>query len=208
MQEVQNGKAAARRSRHSAAQGSVSGKIRRAGGRLLARLCRSDEGQSLVEMAYIIPIFLAVIMGMFSIGLGMIVYEQLGEAAYEGAVAIVQNQGVDDSGTSTQTDLCLKAYNAVQAVLTGGPNWSSTNLANITYSATLYNGTTATAIPSSNGSFSCSSQSIAGDLGPKSQVTFTLKYTYTWLPILNPVTHTAISLGTANMQTQQSLLAY
>jgi Flp pilus assembly protein TadG len=213
MQKVQNGQAAARRSRHSAPPGSVSGKARAAAERLLARLCRGDKGQSIVEMAFMLPILLVLIMGLFSIGIGMIVYEQLGEAAFAGDQAMASNEGVDDPGTTIQTDLCLKAETAVTTVLTGGPNWSTANLARITYSATLArtatDGTvTTTTIPASTGSFSCSAQSIAGALGPKSQVTLTLQYTYTWLPIINPVTARAMNLGTAHMTMQQSVLAF
>ena len=209
MRRDQDGQAAARR---STASGSVSGKLRPSGGRFLAWLCRNDEGQSIVELALMLPIFLALIMGAFSIGMGMIVYEQLGEAAFAGDQAMATNEGVDDAGTTTQTDLCAKAKTAVITVLTGGPNWSTANLARITYSATLAKtvaGTvTTTTIPASTGSFSCSTQSIAGALGPKSQVTLTLQYPYTWLPIINPVTNQLIALGTVTMRTQQSVLAY
>ena len=213
MQRDQDGQAAARRSKHSAAPGSVSGQVRPTGGRLLARLCRSVEGQSIVEMAFAMPILLALIMGLFSIGMGMIVYEQLGEAAFAGDQAMASNEGVDDPGTTIQTDLCLKAKTAVTTVLTGGPNWSSTNLGTIIYSGTLSrtaaDGTvTTTAVGPSTGSFSCSAQSIAGAQGPKSQVTLTLQYTYTWLPIINPVTARAMNLGTAHMTMQQSVLAF
>jgi Flp pilus assembly protein TadG len=212
MQKDQDGQAAARRRKHSAAPGGFSGKVRHAGAWLLARFCRSDVGQSIVELALIMPVLLALIMGLYSIGMGMIVYEQLGEAAFAGDQAMAANEGVFNAGTTTPTDLCANAYTAVTTVLAGGPNWSTANLAKITYSATLAktvgSTTTTTNIPASTGSFSCSAQSIAGDLGPKSQVTLTLQYSYPWLPIINPVTTHLMNLGSANMTTQQSVLAF
>jgi len=179
------------------------------GSRFFTRLRSGERGQSLVELAFALPMLLIVVMGVFSIGMGMIVYEQLGEAAFAGDQAMAANQGVFNPGTSTPTDLCAKAYTAVTTVL---GNWSTTNLGKITYSATLANTvgttTTTTTIPASTGSFSCSAQSIAGDLGPESQVTLTLQYPYTWLPIINPVTQHLISLGTFTLTAQQSVLAF
>jgi Flp pilus assembly protein TadG len=203
MQRDQDGQAAARRSRHSAASGSVSGKARLSGGWLLARLCRGDKGQSIVELAFMMPILLALVMGLFSIGMGVIVYEQLGEAAFAGDQAMAANEGVYNAGTSTQTDLCAKAYTAVTTVL-AAPAWSAANLNKIRYSATLAKTvsgtTTTTTVPATTGSFSCSA--LSTNLGPKSQVTLTLSYPYTWMPIVGS------NLGSITMTTQQSVLAY
>src|ERR1035437_6664541 len=199
MQRDQDGQAAARRSKHSAAPGSVSGKARPAGGRLLALLRRGGEGQSLVELALGLAILVAPIMGLVSVGNAMIVYEQLGEAAFAGDQAMASNEGVDNPGTTTQADLCAKAYTAVTTVL-AAPAWSAANLNKITYSATLANAGVTTPVPASTGSFSCSA--LSTDLGPKSQVTLTLSYPYTWMPIFG------INLGSTTITTQQSVLAF
>jgi hypothetical protein len=204
MQRDQDGQAAARRSRHSAASGSVSGKARPSGGRLLAWLRRGDEGQAMVETALVtVFVLLPLFMGTFSVLKGMIVYEQLGEAAFAGDQAMASNEGVDNPGTTTQVDLCAKAYTAVTTVL-GLPLWTTANLSNITYSATLtktVSGTTTTYnVPASTGSFSCAAHST--DLGPKSQVTLTLKYPYPWDLIYN------INMGTTTITRQQSVLAF
>jgi Flp pilus assembly protein TadG len=199
MQRVQDGQAAARRSKPSAAPGNVSGKARPSGGRLLALLRRGDEGQSLVELALTLPILMALIMGLFSIGNGMIVYEQLGEAAFAGDQAMASNEGVDTPGTTTQVDLCAKAYTAVTTVL-AAPAWSTANLNKITYSATLAKAGVTTPVPASTGSFSCAT--LSTDLGPKSQATLTLSYPYKWLPIYG------IKLGSITITRQQSVLAY
>jgi hypothetical protein len=201
MQRVQDGRAAARRSKHSAAPGSVSGKARAAGGRLLVWLRRGGKGQALVELAVALPILMALIMGLFSIGMGMIVYEQLGEAAFAGDQAMASNEGVFNPGTTIPTDLCAKAYTAVTTVL-AAPAWSTANLKNITYSATLANAGVTTPVPASTGSFSCSALSIARDLGPLSQVTLTLSYPYKWLPIFR------MGLGSITITRQQSVLAF
>jgi Flp pilus assembly protein TadG len=199
MQRVQNRQAAARRNKHSVVPGGVTSKARSVGGRLLALLRRGDEGQALVELALALPILMALVMGLASIGMGMIVYEQLGEAAFAGDQAMASNEGVFDPGTTTQTDICLKAYTAVTTVL-AAPAWSTANLGKITYSATLYKAGVATPIPPSTGSFSC--KTLSADLGPQSQVTLTLQYPYTWLPIFN------INLGSFTITRQQSVLAF
>jgi len=52
--------------------------------RFRKRFLNSDRGQALVELAFALPVLLALVYGVFSIGMGMIVYEQLGEAAFAG----------------------------------------------------------------------------------------------------------------------------
>jgi hypothetical protein len=201
MQRDQDGQAAARRSKHSAAPGGVSGKARPAGGRLLALLRRGGKGQTLVEMALALPILMALIIGLASIGMGAIVYEQLGEAAFAGDQAMATNEGVFDPGTTVQTDICLKAQTAVTTIL-AAPAWSAANLGKIIYSASVDKAGVTTPIPPSTGSFSC--KALSTDLGPKSNVTFTLQYTYTWLPI----TLIKINMGSITFVRQQSVLAF
>lgn len=185
------------------AAGRASGQVRPAAGRLLLWLRRGGEGQSLVELALALPILMALVWGLFSIGNAMIVYEQLGEAAFAGDDAMASNEGLIDTVTSTQTDLCAKAKIAVTTVLSA-PAWSTANLAKITYSATLdktANGvTTTTPVPATTGTFSCAALSTS--LGPKSNVTLTLSYPYTWLPFYGKY------LGTITIKRQQSVLAY
>lgn len=181
------------------AAGRASGQVRPAACRLLAWLRRGGEGQSLVELALALPILMALVWGLFSIGNAMIVYEQLGEAAFAGDDAMASNEGVYDAGTTTQTDLCAKAKTAVTTVLSA-PAWSTANLAKITYSASFDKDGVTTSIPATTGSFSCSTNSTK--LGPKSNVTLTLSYPYTWLPFYGKY------LGSITITRQQSVLAY
>ncbi len=170
----------------------TSGKAWSLGCRFFARLRSDDKGQNLVELALLAPVLLLLVTGVFSIGMGMIVYEQLGEAAFAGDQSMSQFEGV------TGTDLCGKAYTAVATVLSA-PSWSAANLAKVKFSATLGNGGTTTTIPQSSGSFSCSGN--LGNLGPKGQVTLRLSYDYTWMPIFGA------NLGTITIVRQQSVLA-
>ncbi len=170
------------------------------GSRFFTRLRSGERGQSLVELAFALPMLLIVVMGVFSIGMGMIVYEQLGEAAFAGDQAMAQNEGVDSAGTTTQTDICAQAYTAVNTVL-AAPAWSAASLSQITYSATVANAGVTTSIPASTGSFSCAG-AYSSDLGSKGQVTFTLSYPYTWMPFFGK------TFGKLTMTRSQSVLAY
>ncbi len=187
-------RAGAQSSRNSCAAASVASiGSRPSGPRFCARLRYGCEGQSLVEMALVMPVLLALIYGVVSIGMGMIVYEQLGEAAFAGDQAMSQYEGVAGK------DLCAQAYSAVTATLSA-PSWSSAQASQITYSATLsIAGGATTPVPASTGSFSC--LAYLDDLGPKGQVTFTLSYPYTWMPIFGS------KMGTITMTRQQSVLA-
>jgi Flp pilus assembly protein TadG len=94
MQRVQNGQAAARRSRHSAAPGSVSGKARPSGGRLLAWLRRGDEGQAMVETALVLAIIvLPVMTGIFSLGVAFSNQQALAQAVGIGAQFLSESYG-------------------------------------------------------------------------------------------------------------------
>ena len=170
------------------------------GERLCAYLHSGDGGQSLVEFALVLPMLLILVFGVCSAGMAMIVYEQLGEAAFAGVQALSDNQGVLVSGS--QVDLCAQAYTAVTTVLSA-PSWSKANQNKITYSASFANTvgttTTTTPVPASTGSFSC--QTLSSDLGSNSQATLTLSYPFTWLPFYGT------NFGTITMTRQQSILA-
>jgi len=161
--------------------------------RFRKRFLNSDRGQALVELAFALPVLLALVYGVFSIGMGMIVYEQLGEAAFAGDQAMSQFEGI------TGTDLCAKAYTAANTVL-AAPAWTAAQKAQVSYSATFENSGGTTTIPASTGSFSCSANLAA--LGPKGQVSLTLSYPYTWIPIFGS------NMGTITITRTQSVLAF
>jgi Flp pilus assembly protein TadG len=106
MQRDQDGQAAARRSKHSAAPGSVRGKARPAGGWLLARLRRGDEGQAIVEFALVLPMLLLLFTGIFI--LSVVMYKQilLRTAASQGVQVLALSQnvpGIADPCTAATT---------------------------------------------------------------------------------------------------------
>ena len=107
MQRVQDGQAAARRSKPSAAPGGVSGKVRPAGGRLLALLRRGDEGQALVEAALVLAIVVLPLMtGIFSLGLAFSNQQALTQAVGIGATVLSESR-------HATTDPCADTYSAI-----------------------------------------------------------------------------------------------
>jgi hypothetical protein len=151
-------------------------------------------------MAFMLPVLLALVYGVLSIGMGMIVYEQLGEATFTGDQVMSQYEGIKDATSGVQVDLCDKAFTAVKTAL-APPIWSATEVNKITYSATFAKsgGATTTVSPTA-GAFACAASSTA--LGPKGQVTLTLSYPYTWAPIFGS------NMGTITITRQQSVLAF
>ena len=128
MQRVQDGQAAARRSKPSAAPGGVSGKVRPAGGRLLALLRRGDEGQALMETALALAIVvLPLITGIFSLGLAFEQQQALTQAVGLGGAYLSQ-------ADSTTTDPCAGVF----AAITGSaPQLHAANISlNITMNGT------------------------------------------------------------------------
>jgi Flp pilus assembly protein TadG len=106
MQKVQN-RQAARRSKHSAASGSVSGKARPTGGRLLALLRRGDEGQALMETALVLAlVVLPLVSGIFSIGLSFENQQALAQAVGLGGAYLSQADG-------NTTDPCAGVMSAI-----------------------------------------------------------------------------------------------
>jgi Flp pilus assembly protein TadG len=138
MQRGQDGQAAARRSRHSAAPGGITGKARSAGGRLLALLRRGDEGQALVETALVMAfLLLPLLMGIFV--LSFAVYDQmlLQTAANQGVQTLALDQNI------SPLNPCTDATNTINA---------ATNLNSSLITITFWNGSagTGTAISGSS----------------------------------------------------------
>jgi Flp pilus assembly protein TadG len=106
MQRDQDEQAAARRSRHSAASGSVSGKARLSGGRLPARLCRGEEGQSIVEFALASTLFFMMLTGIFSMGIAYSNYQALSQAVGIGGIVLSESR-------HASTDPCADTFSAI-----------------------------------------------------------------------------------------------
>ena len=129
-----------RRSRASSGQ---SGR-----GRLLAfrRLRRDDEGNTLVEVALVLPILMMVMMGIFSISMAFNSQIMLTQATGGGAayLASLSNSSVADPCASTATFIKGAASNLTSASITvsitaGGTAYgSSCSVSNITPTAAAY----------------------------------------------------------------------
>lgn len=66
---------------------------------------RRDEGQSLVEMALILPILLALLVGIFEFGRSWNIYQVVTNAAREGA-----RKAVIPTSSTAQVDSVVDAY--------------------------------------------------------------------------------------------------
>jgi Flp pilus assembly protein TadG len=78
------------------------------GDRLRARLRHGDKGQSLVEFALVMPVLLAVLLAIFSLGIFLINYQTLTQAVNQGGMALQQVQGM-----AAQSDPCAVVSTAV-----------------------------------------------------------------------------------------------
>ncbi len=73
-------------------------------GTTLSRIRRCSAGQSLVEMALVLPILLGLVIGIFEFGRGWNVYQVLTNAAREGARRAVLPTGTEAGARQTVTD--------------------------------------------------------------------------------------------------------
>jgi Flp pilus assembly protein TadG len=76
------------------------------GGRLCACLRSGGRGQSLVEFAFMLPLLLMVITGIFWLGIAIYNYQQLCAAVSQGVVALAEGQ-------NTGTNPCSNAVSIV-----------------------------------------------------------------------------------------------
>jgi len=63
--------------------------------RALRRLCRREEGQGLVEMAFILPLFLVIVVGVIEVADGMNAYITLIDSGRDGARLGSKNLATD-----------------------------------------------------------------------------------------------------------------
>jgi len=162
-----------------AAASQTSVKNRSIGGRLRISFRCGDEGQSLIEFAVVLPVFLLLITGMFSVVMAVMSYEQLGEATFAGSQVLQNGRGMLSNG-----DPCASVATAVTASL---PTWTATQF---TYTVTI---TDSTGTPSSSGALvgpSPTCTSLYTSMANNEPATLTVSYSYTWMPtyLWNPGT--------------------
>ena len=83
--------------------------------RLFRRLSSGSRGQELVEFAFVLPILLMLLMGIFYLGRAISVYQALGRAAREGARAALATSCATCGDTVNAAAATSAIDNALQA---------------------------------------------------------------------------------------------
>jgi Flp pilus assembly protein TadG len=73
------------------------------------------RGQSLVEFALSLSLFLLLVMGVVDLGRGIFTYNMLSEAAREGARTGIADASTYATSQAARTAMCTEAINRVQA---------------------------------------------------------------------------------------------
>jgi Flp pilus assembly protein TadG len=132
---------------------------------------RGEEGAALLEFAVTLPLFLTVLTGTASFSLALYFLQQIGNATSTASQLLGAEAGLI-------TDPCASTVTSVTASL---PNMTASK---ITYTVVITDsgGTAHTYGPTAGSSFSCTAG--AAEMAPNEPVTVTVKYSYSWLPIL------------------------
>jgi Flp pilus assembly protein TadG len=130
-----------------------------------------EEGNALLEFAVTLPLFLTVLTGTASFSLALYFLQQIGNATSTASQLLGAEAGLI-------TDPCASAVTSVTASL---PNLTASK---ITYTVAITDsgGTAHTYGPTAGSSFTCLAG--AAQMAANEPVTVTVKYNYTWLPIL------------------------
>lgn len=142
------------RNKFSIPGGRPAGIISRLARRLPLDRFRGEQGTSLVEFAFVLPLFMLIVTGMATLGIAMNQYLELDNAVALGAQQLAISRG-------TGIDACANAVSAVQnaAPFLNGSNISYT--ITFTVLSTDTSGvTSATYTGSGNSSPTCPSASI------------------------------------------------
>ncbi len=134
---------------------------------------KSEEGTALVEFAVTLPLLMMVLTGTASFSLALYFLQQIGNAT-AGAAQTVGEEAI------YTTDPCATVVSSVTGSL---PNLSPTKLT-YTVAITDSSSTVHTYGPTTGSSFSCTAGATYLSTSVNHPVSVTVKYTYTWLPIL------------------------
>jgi Flp pilus assembly protein TadG len=154
---------------------------------------KGDEGAALVEFAVTLPLFLTVLTGTASFGLGLYFLQQIGSATSSAAMALG-----GEAGLFPNNDPCLAAKNFITGAL---PNLDP---AKMSISLTLTDDTLG-----SNNNFETYTQSGTGSsfncsAAPPMEANYplalTVTYNYSWMPILKFSPSSSLSSTQAAIQ--------
>jgi Flp pilus assembly protein TadG len=139
-----------------------------------------DEGQSLIELALVLPMLMMTITFMFSIGMAMLSFVQLDSATSNAAIG----QLAPDRDGAISSDPCAAIVTTVTSQL--GSNFTA---ANLTYTVTITNsaGATVTYGPTTGSGFSCGAAYTtlhADTTHNNTPGSLTISYPYSWVPVI------------------------
>jgi len=177
MRSVIHGRAMARM--RSLSRAAASGRAVITARPMGGSLRSGGEGQSVVELALILPILLMTISFMFSIGMAMLSFVHLDNATSNAAIG----QLAPARSGSTGSDICANIVTAVTSQV-----GSSYTPANITYTVKITNssGATVTYGPTTGSGFSCGAALTtlqADTTHTNTPGSLSLTYPYTWVPV-------------------------
>jgi Flp pilus assembly protein TadG len=138
---------------------------------------RGEEGNSLVEMAFVLPLLIMILMGSASFSLAFYSLQQLQEATATAVRVVGALQGQTE-------DPCAAVQTMVQSAL---PGWTTAKLSYAMIitnaSGTAYN-YPASGMTSGAGSYSCQAGAVpTTGLAAGEPVQLKVQYSYTWIPI-------------------------
>ena len=140
-------------------------------GRIRKRIWGREEGNALVELAFVAPIMMIMLTGLASFAMALYSYQQLGYAVSAAAQQVGAQQGlIGDPCASLESDIT----NAL-------PGWT-VNKFTFTTVITDKSGTPNTFGPLAGTAFTCTSG--AGDMALNEPMTVTVSYQYSWFSIL------------------------
>jgi hypothetical protein len=156
--------------------GNQRGRARNSAERLCALLHTGNKGQATVEAALTMTfLMLPLLIGMFSICIAILNYQQIGIATSNAAGAELA------SCRSICADPCAQIQTYITTALPS-PSWTA---ANFSYIVTVQTSTGGTHTYSGSGAgFSCTAAATdLGADGPNTTGTLTVSYPYTWIPV-------------------------
>lgn len=139
-------------------------------GRMRRGLWGGEEGNALVELAFVAPIMMLLLTGVASFSMALYSYQQLGYAVSAAAQAVGAEQGlISDPCATLESD-----------ITTALPNWTVSKFT-FTTVITDSTGTAHTFGPTAGSGFSCTAG--AGDMAQNEPMSVTVSYQYSWFSI-------------------------
>jgi len=134
---------------------------------------RSEEGNALLEFAWVLPVLFGVLTAAASFSLALYNMQQLSNATSTTVQTIA-----DSRGLTTDTDPCALAASTMATAL---PKWSP---AKFTYTLTITDSTSTAHQygPTTGSGFTCSAG--AAEQSENYPIALKVSYAYSWIPIL------------------------